>query len=597
MAGLHGSLCMSVAISALLLASDASAHNDAAICRHNHASQKGHIEPPLKRLAQNAHVSETATDVDEVDKAALTRELAEMLQACSYDGSILHIAADELEGATQPEMVAQVEQIMSATGLPQNFDVIEASVPNASAMIVFGGNNIPRRVIAYNPDFMQEITSSNLNTRWMATSIMAHEVGHHLSGHTLVPGGSQPPLELEADRFSGFVLARMGASEDAATQAIRTLVPEEGSATHPERAKRLSAILLGWRDACADGCAGQQAPDRPLTVTPDSPKEDREDGSEPAPAIDKPAEPPKTPPAERPLLTGPTNLPALDPDSVPGKFSRFVYDPDNHLNAEIKAQLEADAYAFAKDPGVEIVTLLVDDLQDLTGQEYAEQFLRQYRVGKLDVGNGAVIVAAPASDLSPEESVGVAFGPGLVAAMGPDSVERNRQQVKSFVETVRAGGEPDVVTIAMGLSYPADAIMRNATASNVEWYVRYPSLGDALQAKEEYDAHRAKSGEEYDPAKDPLYGKIVTARITLNNMQPIADEGTVLKARSALYGPRLDVTSLEGLPVTVHAFDQVQDLMPVPLEAGKTYQMVMRMVGTTDGKPAGSLMSYALVSE
>ena len=53
----------------------------------------------------------------------------------------------------------------------------------------------------------------------------ASSFGHHLGGHTLVPGGSQPPIELEADRFSGFVLHKMGADLDQTTQAIRTLIP------------------------------------------------------------------------------------------------------------------------------------------------------------------------------------------------------------------------------------------------------------------------------------------------------------------------------------------------------------------------------------
>lgn len=34
-------------------------------------------------------------------------------------------------------------------------------------------------------------------------SIHAHEIGHHLSGHTLTSGGDRHQQELEADEFSG----------------------------------------------------------------------------------------------------------------------------------------------------------------------------------------------------------------------------------------------------------------------------------------------------------------------------------------------------------------------------------------------------------
>ena len=37
-------------------------------------------------------------------------------------------------------------------------------------------------------------------------TLLAHEVGHHLNGHTIHRGGSTPELELEADEFAGFIL-------------------------------------------------------------------------------------------------------------------------------------------------------------------------------------------------------------------------------------------------------------------------------------------------------------------------------------------------------------------------------------------------------
>jgi hypothetical protein len=75
-------------------------------------------------------------------------------------------------------------------------------------------------------------------------------VGHHLQGHTLQAGGSRPPTELEADRYSGYVLFRMGATLDQSQAAMRALGSDTGSATHPDRSSRLAAITNGWVAAC-----------------------------------------------------------------------------------------------------------------------------------------------------------------------------------------------------------------------------------------------------------------------------------------------------------------------------------------------------------
>jgi len=139
-----------------------------------------------------------------------------------------------------------IKDIMSVVGLKQNFSIMEMpSIPNAAAMIYRG-----QRVIAYNPNFV-----TNLNTvagnKWAAVSVLAHEVGHHLNGHTLLNTGSQPPLELEADEFSGFVLKKMGASLEQSQAAMKIAAQYKQSHTHPAQADRLVAIAKGWNNGAA----------------------------------------------------------------------------------------------------------------------------------------------------------------------------------------------------------------------------------------------------------------------------------------------------------------------------------------------------------
>ena len=161
----------------------------------------------------------------------------------SYEGE--PILVDIYTFDSNDEAIEIIEWILGYVGIPQNFEVSAANVDNAAAII-----RTDKRYILYNQEWIKNINDTVQND-WAATSILAHEIGHHLSGHTLGKGGSRPKLELEADEFSGFVLAQMGASLDEAQQAIEHFVTsEEGSSTHPPKSARLAAITNGWIDAC-----------------------------------------------------------------------------------------------------------------------------------------------------------------------------------------------------------------------------------------------------------------------------------------------------------------------------------------------------------
>jgi hypothetical protein len=136
-----------------------------------------------------------------------------------------------------------MENIVKYTGLTQNFMIVEnTSIPTAIAY-----NKKKHRYIAYNPKFMLRV-KDRTKSDWGAVSVLAHEIGHHLSGHTLITRRRDPQEELEADRFSGFILYKMGASLEEA-KSCATLVELNATETHPPKTERLIAITLGWLDA------------------------------------------------------------------------------------------------------------------------------------------------------------------------------------------------------------------------------------------------------------------------------------------------------------------------------------------------------------
>jgi hypothetical protein len=133
--------------------------------------------------------------------------------------------------------------IMDVIGLEPNFKIREASVPNVEADI-----RRHQRYILYNPEFIRQVNSATQN-KWPAIFILAHEIGHHLNGHTTLGVNSRPEIELEADKFAGFVLCKMGATREQAQLAMHFIANREASKTHPGRMDRLTAIAKGWNKA------------------------------------------------------------------------------------------------------------------------------------------------------------------------------------------------------------------------------------------------------------------------------------------------------------------------------------------------------------
>jgi hypothetical protein len=153
-----------------------------------------------------------------------------------------------------------------------NFTVLASDqLGNAAAWI--GGN---KRYIGYQPAFMKSILTKAGKNYFSLIGIVAHEVGHHFLGHTTddltaaasqaQPGGrgliglaqgvkeadwlaQRRRDELDADYFSGFVLAKLGATKAEASGWLAA-VPDPGEGgTHPRNSERKAKIEEGWTEA------------------------------------------------------------------------------------------------------------------------------------------------------------------------------------------------------------------------------------------------------------------------------------------------------------------------------------------------------------
>jgi len=141
-----------------------------------------------------------------------------------------------------------VQKILDVVGLPFNFILQSCpGIENAYALNLDNGI----RCIAYDPLFIEKIVKNSSN--WASISILAHEVGHHLCGHTLSNSTNlsiRRKMELEADEFSGFVLNKLGANIEQSTLAIDQLSEQlDSNSTHPNKYLRVFAIKTGFYKA------------------------------------------------------------------------------------------------------------------------------------------------------------------------------------------------------------------------------------------------------------------------------------------------------------------------------------------------------------
>ena len=527
---------------------------------------------PIEATGSSPLATKTAGDANLV-----AAQIADTLQACSYDGRPVQFG---MGGAAPRDCRDMIEQVMAFTGLPQNFDVTEAEVPNAAAAILLDEEQLLHRVIAFNPQFIELVRRETGGNPWSAVSIMAHEAGHHLAGHTIQPGGSQPPIELEADKFSGFVLYKMGASRDDTLKAINTLVPEAvpGDSTHPGRSQRAAAVADGWDSACRQTGRGDCASGAPgsapaagvidaVAQSPVAPEPVVGIGAPPSTMPEAPTPASAPAPAPAPASTA-VVLPAPDPQALPSKGMQFVYDEYGILDPKLVADAERQMFDHAKRHGVEIVTMLVKDLHGMTAEQYGWAMMRQLRVGKLDVGNGAVLVLAP-----DQNQAAAVMGPGVALEMAHQD---KGAQLQRWIDMAwpqckrknACGNWTENMLLA------ADHIRRDT--DDWEWTVRYQNLGDMLKQSQ------AENGQSVRPQDSKVWHKIVRFGGTVVDLAPKPGKKAawVNAAQVANGRVAVHVRSDEGLTAMVYLDPRTEGLMPGgALQAGKRYVFIARESG------------------
>ena len=147
-----------------------------------------------------------------------------------------------------------LDRILDVIGASKNFVLTPCDKISNAVATAYKGT----RYILYDKEFMNLI-SKNTND-WSNLFIFAHEVGHHINGHSIdlllytndvvdAPSLEKSrKQELEADEFAAFVLAKLGANLSQLNNVI-TLISNNSDdtySTHPSRDKRLASVRIGF---------------------------------------------------------------------------------------------------------------------------------------------------------------------------------------------------------------------------------------------------------------------------------------------------------------------------------------------------------------
>ena len=147
-----------------------------------------------------------------------------------------------------------VNKILSVIGTSEKPVLQACSNINNAVAVAYKG----QRYILYDREFMTSL-SKGVNKYWTNMFILAHEIGHHINGHSLDlllytnevvnPKSLEDKRkqELQADEFAGFVLGKLGSTINQMERILSNIPPisDEKYSTHPSTSKRILAVRKG----------------------------------------------------------------------------------------------------------------------------------------------------------------------------------------------------------------------------------------------------------------------------------------------------------------------------------------------------------------
>ena len=139
-----------------------------------------------------------------------------------------------------------INYAMNLLGLP-DIDIEVATTNDFGAFSVINRQS-QRRFFVYSPAFFDSVYKVT-QTNFAIQSICFHELAHQFYRHPLKPSYASHLYEKQADRYSGFEMAIIGATLEQSLIAMKNFGNDAETQTHPDKASRLAEIEKGYIDA------------------------------------------------------------------------------------------------------------------------------------------------------------------------------------------------------------------------------------------------------------------------------------------------------------------------------------------------------------
>ncbi len=176
---------------------------------------------------------------------------------------------ESLNAATDARLFELVNRVLKFTHLPENpFQIqitddesIETPTANATGYLKIKGvivnpekNGVvdhieTERLIVFNQAYLVDLLNATEQDRkktpWRLIALVAHEIGHFVGRHHETQM-DRKTKEAQADWVAGYLLARMGATNEETTEWLDG-EPAEASKYYPGKTERETAMLRGWQ--------------------------------------------------------------------------------------------------------------------------------------------------------------------------------------------------------------------------------------------------------------------------------------------------------------------------------------------------------------
>ena len=162
-----------------------------------------------------------------------------------------------LNDSGDPDDLAQssISRVRAFLSIPENTYIVRSD----RGWKNFGSDLMDGKwYIVYDPDYVADLRRKT-KTEWAIIAAAAHEIAHHVLGHTKEPLDPRLPeeeklkiqveREREADRFAGATVAKMQGPRGSRDEAL-ALIPElpDDVPGYPPRIERLTAARAGWEE-------------------------------------------------------------------------------------------------------------------------------------------------------------------------------------------------------------------------------------------------------------------------------------------------------------------------------------------------------------